>query len=468
MTRNNRFLGVTVLGDYILSEGAENVLKNLQEIGATAVATNPTVTAPATKENGSFQPPTDAGSSPRVFDRPLFGQTSLWVRGGPSYHPDPQFYRDSPYSPRKPNDLTDEYGAVIGDFISCAVDAGLKVYFQLGAAQPSGLRDEDRPRLPNGELPTGRVADTASLASEAVDAYNAAYLRDLLAAYPQITGFRPDWPESPCYTLDECFQDFSSHVADSTLVKQFCKEHGCDFAQIQSDMTELYSLLNRRLNTSIVQEVSKSLSALSQYGIDSNSIDLWLQIKQELSYQILSKWRAILDEVDSGRYELSANSFMPPYNRLTGFDFARNANVCDAISPKLYTMHWTQMVEFWGRKMLESNPGVDESILVEAIVRWMGIDHDPSEKQLSDYGYPQPDEPHRVAHDLQRQKIQDVVDQAAGQCEVTPLVHGYGPPADFKNRLELVADSKADGVWVNRYGYLSDTKLQIIKDVWKA
>ena len=91
-----KVLGITVLGDFILSEGVENVVQNLRRAGATAVACNPTVTAAADEQTGSFQPPIDAGSSPRVFDRPLFGCHSVWVRSGVSYHPDLTCYQDSP------------------------------------------------------------------------------------------------------------------------------------------------------------------------------------------------------------------------------------------------------------------------------------------------------------------------------------------------------------------------------------
>ncbi|GIT30598.1 MAG: hypothetical protein Ct9H300mP1_26440 [Planctomycetaceae bacterium] len=38
-------------------------------------------------------------------------------------------------------------------------------------------------------------------------------------------------------------------------------------------------------------------------------------------------------------------------------------------------------------------------------------------------------------------------------------MHGYGPDTDFHRRLKIVADSPAAGVWINRYGYLSDSKL---------
>ena len=68
------FLGITVLGDYILSEGIDSVLQNITRCGATAVACNPTVTSPAPDGTGSFQPPDDAGSSPRLFDRKLWGR----------------------------------------------------------------------------------------------------------------------------------------------------------------------------------------------------------------------------------------------------------------------------------------------------------------------------------------------------------------------------------------------------------
>ena len=51
---------------------------------------------------------------------------------------------------------------------------------------------------------------------------------------------------------------------------------------------------------------------------------------------------------------------------------------------------------------------------------------------------------------------------------VTPLMHGYGPLDDFTRRFQVVADSPADGVWINRYGYLSDEKLDAVGKVWRT
>jgi hypothetical protein len=461
---NRRFLGITVLGDFILSEGVEAVVENLRRVGATAAACNPTVTAPAPEGEGSFQPPIDAGASPRVFDRSLFGKTSLWVRGGVSYRPNEEFYADSSYAPRQPNELTAEHGEVIGRFIDAAVDAGIKVYFQVGSAQPSGLRDEDKPRLPNGELATNRLANTGSLASKAVRSYNRAYIRDLLAAYPKISGFRPDWPEYPCYTLGEVFADFSPHAI------AWAEQHGFDIESIRRDVGALWDHLHGGLSNDDLagfadpdRGMYSMISWLGRYP----GVAGWLRMKAELSADMLREWREAITEWGGPEYELSANAFMPPYTLLTGLDFARAAVHCDAVSPKLYTMHWSLMVKFWGDEILAANPDLDETLLARALVALMDISDDPGPCHLDDYGYPAPDEPHPIPNEPQVRKIAKVCRAIAGQADVTPLVHGYGPPDDFRRRLQLVADSKADGVWINRYGYLGEEKLDAITDVWK-
>ena len=452
-------LGITVLGDFILSEGVEAIIENLLRIGTTAVAVNPTVTAAADEDTGSFQPPIDAGSSPRVFDRPLFGKHSLWVRGGVSYQPREEFYKDSAYRPRQTNDLTELHGAIIGQFIDRAVESGLKVYFQIGAVQPSGLRDEDRPRLPAGTIPSNRMADTASLASEAVRSYNRAYIKDLLEEYPNVTGFRPDWPEYPCYTLGEVFQDFGQHVAKWAANRDF------DFESIRASASELWNLLHstatgRSLNNADFDR-DWTLS-----GERPEWVREWRRLKAALSVDCLQHWRDAINAAGGKDKELSANAFMPTYSTVTGFDFAGAAKICDAVSPKLYTMHWSLMVKFWADPILAANPQLSEASVVRALVRFMEIEDDGTGgASVSDYGYPAPDEPHPIASGPQSRKLREVVAEVDHACLVTPLVHGYGPLDDFTRRLELVTQCDAvSGLWINRYGYLSDDKLAAIRD----
>jgi hypothetical protein len=342
----------------------------------------------------------------------------------------------------------------------------MKVYFQVGAAQPSGLRDEDRPRMPNGEIPRDRMADTASLASPAVRAYNRAYVRDLLAAYPDVTGFRIDWPEYPCYTFGEVFQGFASHVA------AWSAERGFDFAEIRHNIAAVFEALQGQLTTEALGDAADSNGdeALFSKVLESQpQVREWLRFKAALSTDLIHDWRDIIDDAGKGKKELSANAFMPPYSTITGLDFSAAAEHCHAISPKLYTMHWALMVHFWGRHLLEMNPGLDETTLVRALVNVLDLAApEPAGETLADYAYPQPDEPHPIPDAPQRRKIQQVKQAVGGRAQVTPLVHGYGPVDDFARRFHLVAESNVDGVWINRYGYLSDAKLEAVGKIWRA
>jgi hypothetical protein len=458
-----RFLGITVLADFVLNEGIDGVLDNLtRRAGATAVAINPTVTAPTPEGVGSFQPPSDAGSSPRLFDRPLWGKTSLWVRGAPSYKPNAAYYGDTPYTPRQADDLTDKQGAIIEQFIDAALDRGLEVYFQTGASTPPGLRKEDIPLLPNGRQPV-RMAKTGSLASPAIRGYIAAYVRDLFDRYPQITGFRPDWPEYPCYKLDEAFQDFSPHVA------AWSAQHGFDYKRIRAEVGAFYETLHGGLTNRDLEDLAGPdrgkttyLTLLRRYP----AILDWLRLKSALSLDLLRHWRASISEYGGPHKKLSANAFMTPFTLFTGFDFAGAAACCDAVSPKLYTMHWSLMVEFWGRELLDHNPGLDETLVVRALAHLFDLGDTIKAKRLSDYGYPEPHEPHPIPDDCQARKIRQVCTAVLDRAPVTPLVHGYGPHDDSCRRFKLVADSPADGAWINRYGYLSDAKLDAVGRLW--
>ncbi len=459
-----RFLGITILGDYIVHEGIETVLDNVtKRAEATAVACNPTVSEPSSEGQGSLQPPHDAGASPRLFDRPLFGKTEFWVRAGPSYHPNQEHYLHSPYPPREPNDITKRYGATIGEFIRRARDRGLKVYLQIGAAQPHDLRDEDKPNLPNGRLPNERMANTGSLASEAIRTYNRSYLQDLLSEYPDIDGFRPDWPEYPCYKLDEAFQDFSPHA------ETWAESHGFNFAEIRESVANLYnhlhgSLTNRELGRFACE--SGGSSAISDSGNADSRFGEWLHLKAALSVDLLRSWREVIDEFSGERKELLANAFMPPFSTITGFDFSGASRYCDAISPKLYTMHWSAIVEFWGSVLLNCNPDLDESLLVQTLAHLFDLDDEHASRKLSYYRYPKPTEPHPISSEVQSRKIDEVLSKVGGQTAVTPIVHGYGPFDDFCRRFQVVANSQADGVWINRYGYLSNQKLDAVGKIW--
>ena len=451
--------GITCLSDFILSEGTDAVLDSLLgRARANAVTLNPTVTEPAPEGQGSFQPPADGGSSPRTFDRPLWGRDRLWVRSEPSFEPDPRLYEGLAYRPRAAGELTGRLGPEVGRFVRLAAERGLEVSFQISAAAPPGLRNEDRPRFPGGGLAAHPMARTASLASPAVRAYHAAYLKDLLRAYPDIDCIRVDWPEYPCYTLDEAFADFHPEVrADPALEREIGRIHGF----LRSGLTD--SLLRQWIEAADggapFEHLFRRWPALAE----------WLAMKRSLAADYLRFLRSAMDDAGGHAVHLAPNAFPPPFSLLTGLPFADVHVTSPWVGVKLYTMHWLQIVRFWTDDLRECNPGLDEALLAEALLLLFDVG-DELDRPLrpADVRYPEPGEAHPVGEASQRRKIA----QAHLECRarVEPIVHGYGPPADFRRRFAAACAAVAccgnggpgGRVWVNRYGYLSDEKLEAI------
>jgi hypothetical protein len=145
-------------------------------------------------------------------------------------------------------------------------------------------------------------------------------------------------------------------------------------------------------------------------------------------------------------------------------DFSRAGRHSAAISVKLYTMHWGMMFRFYGDVLVQANPGVTEAKLVQALLAWFDMDKEPRSLRLADYAYPETNEPHTLGQQAQARKIA-LAQAEAGATPILALAHGYGPADDFRRRLETAWSASGHGIWINRYGYLSDEKLAIVGDV---
>jgi len=465
-----RFVGVTVMPEFIQTEGVGGVLDNLvRRVGVTAVTTAPNVIALADEKTGSREPPIDAGAGKvRLLDRPLWGKRELFVRSAPAFVPDVRLYQGLRYQPPPATDLTRKQGRVIQDFIRGAHDRGLKVYFQLQAASPPSYRvqfggpvEDDRPQLPDGRIPPRRVANNGSLASDDIRRYVHALIRDLFRAYPDLDGLRVDWPEYPPYFLDDLFLDFSAPA------QRAAERLEIPFERMRKDALCLYKLLHGGLKPRHLAAWGEPdggrnflLSALINYP---GFLDL-LRFKALLVSELLSGFRQALTEAAGKAKELVPNAFPPPWNLVSGFDYQRAAPSSSGISVKLYTMHWPMMLRFYGDTLAQANFAISESLLVSALVRLLDIADDAGRPHLSDYRYPEPDEPHPVGLKAQSRKIRQAREEA-GATPVFALAHGYGPAADFRRRLEVAWTASGGRVWINRYGYLSDEKLDVIKTV---
>jgi hypothetical protein len=456
-----RFSGITIMPEYVQNEGVEGALASLTgRARITALATSPYVMEPADGATGSREPPADADAgSVRLLDRPLWGKRELFVRTAPSFEPDRSLYRGLRYQPAEPTDLTRREGAKVAQFLAAARKAGVRTYLQVQAAIPPGYRvqfggplEEDRPRLPDGRLMTKRVANNGSLASPELIAYHSALLQDLAKAYPDVDGIRVDWPEYPPYFLDDAFLDFSGHAQTAA------KRHGIDFERMRRDTLRLYQYLHGSL-TNADLHLRGPYAALLLMSRYPGVADL-LRLKALLMQEILAAFRKAIP----ARMELMPNAFPPPLTVLSGMDYALAAPLSSAISVKLYTMHWPMMLRFWGDQLKKANPGLDELLLVRALEDWLELRGEPGSRTLADTRYPEPEEVHPVSDAIMREKIV-AAQRVAGTTPVIALAHGYGPLADFRRRMRVAYEAAGRRAWVNRYGYLSDAKLDAIGEI---
>lgn len=459
-------VGITVLPEFVQSEGIDHVLSNLIErAGANAVTTSPYVMEPADEKTGGREPPIDAGAGGvRLLDRDLFGKRELWVRTAPSFTPDTRRYAGLRYQPPTTDDLTKREGARVGEFVKQAKAAGLKVYLQVQAASPpgyrvqfSGVHDEDQPRLFDGTVPARRVDKNGSLASPHILDYTSAMLVDLAHQHPHVDGFRIDWPEYPPYFLDALFVDYSVHAQSAAT------RLGFSFHTMRDNAKALHA----RLLGGLTNRDLEGFMASNATTIDPALLADALSFRRVLVRELITRARHALDDAGAAHVEIVPNASPPPWNLVSGFDFRGWGRVIAGVSVKEYAMHWAMMVRFYGDAILKANAGLDEGLLVRALVRVLGIADDTGLPHLSDYHYPEPDEPHPCGTRALGRKIEQVQKEAGG-TPVFALAHGYGPAEDFRRRLKAAHQSSAHGFWVNRYGYLSDEKLAIIRDVAAA
>lgn len=465
-----RLVGITVMPEYFQSESVNGTLDRLQKLaGVTAVTTSPYVMAPADRRTGFREPPIDAGAGKvRLLDRTLWGKRELWARTAPSFQPNLELYRGLRYQPPAADDLTREQGPLVGEFIRNAQSRGLKVYLQVQAAIPPGYRvqfgrpdPDDCPRLPDGSIPGRRLSANGSLASPHIRDYTLALLRDLCRRYPMVDGLRLDWPEYPPYLLDSIFLDFGEHA------RRQARRLGFDFDRMRIAAAALYRRLHGGLTDGDLR-ICIEAGSLSEAGQrllpEAAGLEEWIEFKAGLVESLHAGFRQAMNEAGGERMELRPNAFPPPWNILSGLDYARVSPYSSSLSVKLYTMHWPMMLRFYGDSLQQANPGVSGKLLARALARLFDTGQEPPPTRLQDLRYPTPEEPHPVGAAAQRRKIAQAQLQA-GSTPVCSLAHAYGPPADFRNRLRTAREASRHGFWINRYGHLSDEKLRIVGEV---
>src|SRR5262245_4200589 len=379
---NQRLVGITVLPEFLQVEGVDAVLDNLVvKVGANAVTTSPYVMELAAEGTGGPEAPDDAGAGAvRPLDRPLWGKRELFVRTAPSFVPQSQLYRGLRYQPADATDLTRRDRHVVHNLIRAAQSRHLKVYLQIQAAIPPGYRvqfggptDDDRPRLPDGQLPSKRLAKNGSLASRHIIDYTHTLIRDICRTYPDIDGIRFDWPEYPPYLLDDLFLDFSE------AAQQAAARLGFNYERMQRHASALYRKLHGELtdvDLAAWLDDDGGRYALARWMMNYPGMVELSQFKATLVAELLAGFRTTMNEAGAARMELIAHAFPPPWNLASGIDFSGSRGYVSGYCVKLYTMHWAMMLRFYADQLLAANRNLSDELLAKVLVRLLDIADD--------------------------------------------------------------------------------------------
>jgi hypothetical protein len=460
-------LGVTVMPEWFQHEGIDSVLDRLQRIGATAIATSPYVMAMCNDGDGGREPPADGDAGKvRPLDRPLWGCRELWVRTAPSFEHDALRYRGLRYQPSPADALTRAEGGWLDRLLDAASTRDMAVYLQVMAASPPGYRvqfssavADDACLGPDGRPHPQRVDRNASLASPHVVSYIATLLVELATRYPRVTGFRLDWPEYPPYDFRSALFDFNPAALSEVA------RGGRDPASLARDVGAWSQELMRASKARVRRGAAATLEALlnaewNALTADDGVLRPLFDAKRRSALALLRSCRTALDAVAGSPRRLEVQIFPPPLHRISGFPIDALDGVVDAIGVKLYTMHWPMLARYWARDLLDGAGDVAEHDVLTAVIAHLFGFTDTLDASGRALRYPEPHEPHPVGRRVQKAKLKEAA-RLVGAIPTRAFVHSYGPLSDVLARVGLAAETELP-LWINRYGYLSDAKLDAL------
>jgi hypothetical protein len=313
-------------------------------------------------------------------------------------------------------------------------------------------------------------------------------VEDTIQHFPNIDGLFTDFVEYGAYNLEDHFACFCQHC------ERQARDQGFDWDVIKRDVTALWnwlhSLSSFELERSrrLLQNPSELLELLAHYPgwlqfleFKAKSIvGFYKQIRQLLdrlgAIQIASSTRGWLlghTEVcgtgpgPATEIALSARGWPPPWNRTSGMDYRALAEVCSAVTPKLFTFAYSALPRWYGQSLIGWNPGLSESEILNALVEWTNLPDDIEGRSFEHYRIPAPTQIQPARAEAYRSRLDEVVDQVDGRALCYPFAHAYLPEAQWKRLIAVVRDSRVDGMWVQMYGYLSDRKLEILREMWR-
>jgi hypothetical protein len=470
--------GIVLTTAEIASEGLDVVLDAVARTGATALSTSLGVLVPGRSGDGTREPPLDVAGEARLLDRPLWGQRELYLKGYEPHEADPALWAKVAYPP--PTVAPPEFRCdVPRQIIDGARARGLAAHIQVSPytlpGAPGGQTTQsghgggviaDRPTRLDGTVAERIVAGHGCLNNPRVRALGRARLAEAARWYGDVDSIFLDWAEYTCYFLEDAFACFCPHC------RAAAEASGCDWARIEADTRSLWDRLHRLTPADLDRAVAHGDWPFAMAGdlADFPGYGDLLRFKAASVRAALADLRAALDAAGGAGVALEANGFPPPWCHLTGMDYGQAGQVVAATRPKLFTFHWPMITRWWTESLLTWNPALDSAATLRAVQACLDLPTPEREhrRELADYGMPRPDEAHPITMAALTRKLDQSVALAGDAAPCQAYLHSYRPAEEFARVLAAAQASTARGCWVQRYGYLSDEKLDILRAAWRG
>ncbi|MFC1718466.1 hypothetical protein ACFL6S_32725 [Candidatus Poribacteria bacterium] len=460
---DRKFLGIFINPYYVQFEGLQQVFDNIESAGASAMATHPNIARPTGKGKGNRFPPLHVDGYDRLVARPLWDKREIQLESYCAYEQDLCLYENTPYEPRvkpAPSELDKE---IPRRMIDEARKRGMEAHIQIAPFFPPGLRAEDEPVYIDGSDGYRRFSNNACLNSPDAEAYALDLVEDTVHNYPDIDGLFMDWVEFGAYRLEDHFTCFCPHCESKA------KEQGFDWSIVRRDAMALWNWLHlltpRELERS--HRILHNPSEMLELFVHHPGLLQFLRFKARTVSGFYRQARERMDAMGMEKIKLSARGWPPPWNRSSGMDYRTLAEVCYAVTPKLFTFDYSVLPRWYGQTILEWNPHLSESAVLDALVDWMNLPDDIERRSFVNYNIPAPEELHPARIESYRVRLDEVVAQVDDGASIYPFAHAYLPEPQWKRMVGMIRDSRVDGMWIQMYGYLSDRKLGIIRKLWR-
>lgn len=453
-----RLLGVFLEPLHAQSEGVEPVFDVLESVGATAVVLTLQVSRPARPGTGVRMPPLHVDGHRRAYARPVWGRDSVQVETFPASDPDPALYSTSGYAPRWAVVPADVDRSVPHRMMTEARRRGMAVYVQIKPFIPPGVRPVDQPVYPDGTVPKPpQVAMIGSPCSPAVCAYGLALVRDTLRAFPEVEGLFLDWAEYGAYGFGDLFTCLGPHSARAA------RSLGLDWDLLATQVTAIWERLHRLRD----DDLRPAATALVRLIDEAPGWAGFLRFKATAITTFYRDVRRALDAMGRTDVRLMARGWPPPWNRWSGMEYGALAEICAAVTPKLFAFDYCAIPRWYGETLQRWNPGLSETAILDALVAWLDLPDEFTDRHFALYGIPAEDEPHPVGIAAYARRVEEVLRVAGGRCAVQPFAHCHMPDAMWREKVRMLSSAAVDGMWIQMYGYLSDSKLQILRGEWR-